>query len=87
MDKDRDVKDGIRDQVMHLNTLVTKEDMEEIRNRKTETPKNMRKENNRFVSTLMRKRFILGTTPMDHFLGLKKMFPHKIQKMGVITLT
>ena len=86
MDKDRDVKDGIRDQVMHLNTLVTKEAMEEIRNMKTKTPKNMRKENNRFVSTLMRKRFILGTTPMDHFLGLKKMFLHKIQKMGVITL-
>jgi hypothetical protein len=87
LDKDRDMKDGIRGQVMHLNPPVMKEATEEIRNRKTETPKNMRKENNRFISTLMRKRFLLGTTPMDHFLGLKKMFPHKIQKMGVITLT
>ena len=87
VDKDRDVKDGIRDQVMHLNTLVTKEAMEEIRNMKTKTPKNMRKENNRFVSTLMRKRFPLGPTPMDHASWSKKMFSHKIQKMGVGTLT
>ena len=66
---------------------MVKEAPEEIRNRKTKAPKNMRKENNRFVSTLMRKRFPLGSTPMDHILGLKKMFSHKIQKMGVGTLT
>jgi hypothetical protein len=35
---------------MHLNPPVVKEATEEVRNRKTEAPKNMRKENNRFVS-------------------------------------
>ena len=50
MDKDRDVEDGIRGQVMHLNPPVMKEATEEIRNRKTEAPKNMRKKNNRFNS-------------------------------------
>ena len=61
VDKDRDVKDGIRGQVMHLNPPVVKEATEEVRNRKTEAPKNMRKENNRFVSYLMRKK--LPTDP------------------------
>ena len=56
VDKDRDVKDGIRGQVMHLNPPVVKEATEEIRNGKPEVPKNMRKKNNRFVSSLMRKR-------------------------------
>jgi hypothetical protein len=60
---------------------------EEVRNRKIEAPKNMRKENNRFVSSLMRKRLPHGSTPMDHFLRLKKMTLHQIQKMGVNTLT
>jgi len=56
VDKDRDVKDGIRGQVMHLNPLVVKEATEEIKNKKTEAPKNMRKENNRSISLLMKKR-------------------------------
>ena len=60
---------------------------EEIRNGKTKAPNNIRKENNRFVSLLMRKRFPHGPTPMDHASGSKKMFSHKIQKMGVGTLT
>ena len=50
MDKDRDVEDGIRGQVMHLNPPVMKEATEKIRNRKIEAPKNMRKKNNRFDS-------------------------------------
>jgi hypothetical protein len=64
-----------------------KETSKKIRNREAETPKNMKKENNRFVSSLIRKRLPHGSTPMDHILRLKKMFPHKIQKMGVGTLT
>ena len=66
---------------------MVKEAPEEIRNGKTKAPKNIRKENKRFVSTLVRKRFPLGSTPMNHAPGLKKMFSHKIQKMGVGTLT
>ena len=85
-DKDRDVKDGIRGQVMHLNPPVMKEASKKIKNREAETPKNM-KENNRFVSSLIRKILPHGSTPMDHISRLKKMFPHKIQKMGVGTLT
>ena len=87
MDEERNVENGVRGQMSHLNPPMVKEASEEIRNRKTETPKNMRKENNRFVSTLMRKRFPHGPTPMDHASGSKKMFSHKIQKMGVDTLT
>ena len=55
MNKDRDVKSRIRGQVMHLNPPVLKKAPEEIRNRKSEAPKNMRKKNNRFVFFLMRK--------------------------------
>ena len=69
MNKDRDVKNRVRGQVMHLNPPVVKEATEEVRNRKTEAPKNMRKENNRFVSSLMRKRLPHGSMPMDHFRG------------------
>ena len=87
MDKDRDVKDGIRGPVMHLNPPVVKEATEEIRLRKTEAPKNMRKENNRFVSSLMRKRLPHGSTPMDQFPRLKKMTLNQIQKVGVGALT
>ena len=87
MDENRDVENGVRGQVMHLNPPMEKEAPEEIGNRKTEAPKNIRKENNRFISFLMRKRFPHRSTPMDHAAGLKKMLPHQIQKMGVGTLT
>ena len=87
MDKDRDVKNGIRGQVMHLNPTMVKEAPEEIRNGKTEAPKNVGKENNRFVFFLLRKRLPIGMPPIDHVLGLNKMFLHKIEQMGVGTLT
>ena len=70
MDKDRDVKNRIRGQVMHLNPPVMKKTPEKkIRNRKTEATKNMRKKNNRFVFFLMRKRLPIRTPPMDNILG------------------
>jgi len=50
---------------------MVKEALEEIRNGKTEAPKNVKKENNRFVFFLMRKRLPFGTPPMDHVPGLK----------------
>ena len=55
VDKDRDVEDGIRGQVMHLNPPVMKEAPEEIGNWKTEASKNIRKENDRFIPFLSRK--------------------------------
>jgi len=73
VDKDRDVKDGIRGQVMHLNPPVMKEAPKEIRNGKTKAPKNIRKKNDRFIRSLMRKRLPIGTPPMDHAPRLKKM--------------
>ena len=87
MDENRDVENGVRGQVMHLNPPMEKEAPEEIGNRKTEAPKNIRKENNRSVSFLMGKRFPRRPTPMDIAAGLKKMLSHQIQKMGVGTLT
>ena len=71
--KDGDVKSRIRGQVMHLNPLVLKKAPEEIRNRKSEAPKNMRKKNNRFVSFLMGKRLPIRMPPMDNVPRLKKM--------------
>jgi len=50
---------------------MMKKASEEIRNGKTESPKNMRKKNNRFVLFLMWKRLPIRTSPMDHILGLK----------------
>ena len=73
MDKDRDVKNRVRDQMMHLNPPMMKKASKEIRNGKTEAPKNMRKKNDRFVSPLMRKRLPIRMPPMDHVLGLKKV--------------
>ena len=73
--------------MMHLNPPMEKEAPEEIGNRKTGAPKNIRKENNRFISFLMGKRFPRRSTPMDNAAGLKKMLCHQIQKMGVGTLT
>ena len=69
IDKDRDVKNRIRGQVMHLNPPVMNKAPEGIRNRKieatknmrkkngkTEATKNMRKKNDRFIFSLTRKR-------------------------------
>ena len=78
VDRNRDVENGVRGQMMHLNPPMEKEAPEEIENRKTEAPKNMRKENNRFVSSLMRKRLPHRSTPIDHFLRLKKMTLNQI---------
>ena len=44
------MENGVRGQVRHLNPPMEKEASEEIRNRKTEAPKNMRKKNNKFDS-------------------------------------
>ena len=66
---------------------MEKEAPEEIGNRKTEAPKNMRKENNRFVSSRMRKRVPHGSTLMDHSPRLKKMTLNQIQKVEVGALT
>ena len=87
MNKNRDVKNRVRGQVMHLNPLMVKEASQEIRNGKSKAAKNMRKKNNRFVSSLMRKRLPTRTSPMDHVLGLKKVTLYQIQKTGVGTLT
>ena len=38
VDKDRDVKNRVRDQMMHLNPPIKKEATKEIRNRKTMAP-------------------------------------------------
>jgi hypothetical protein len=87
MDKDRNMKNRIRGQVMYLNPPVVKKASEEIRNGKTEAPKNMRMKNNRFIFTLMRKGLPIGSPPMDHVLGFKKMLLYKTEQMGVGTLT
>ena len=87
MDKDGNMKNRIGGQVMYLNPPVVKKASEEIRNGKSEAPKNMRKKNNIFDSPLMRKRFTHRSVPMDHFSGLKKMALDQIQEMGVGALT
>ena len=87
MDKDRDVKNRIRGQVMYLNLPMVKKTSEKIRNGKTKAPKNMRMINNRFIFSLMRKSFPFGSPPMDHILGLKKVLIYKTEQMGVGTLT
>ena len=79
MDKDRNMTNRIRGQLMYLNPPVVKKTPEEIRNRKTEAPKNMRMNNNRFVSSLMRKRFPIKFPPMDHISGLKKMLLYQTE--------
>ena len=81
------MKDRLRGQVMHLNPPMEKEAPEQIRNRKTKAPKNIRQENNRFVSLLMRKGLPLRSTPMDHAPRLKKMTLYQIQQMRVGRLT
>ena len=58
---------------MHLDPPVVKKASKEIKNWKSEAPKNMRKKNNRFVSFLMGKRLPIRTPPMDNAPRLKKM--------------
>ena len=87
VDENQDVENGVRDQVMHLNPPMEKKAPEEIGNRKTEAPKNMRKENNRFVPFLMGKRFPIRTPSMDNISRLKKMTLFYAKQVGVGTLT
>ena len=57
MDKDRDVKNGTRGQVMHLNPPpIVKETSKEVGNRKTKTTKNMEMKNNGFIYSFVRRR-------------------------------
>ena len=78
MNKDQDVKNRVRGQVMHLNPPMMKKISEKVRNGKTEAPKNMRKKNNRFVPFLTSKGLPNGSMPMDHVPGLKKMTLNQI---------
>ena len=43
VEENRNVENGVRGQVMHMKPPMEKEATKEIRNRKTEAPKNMRK--------------------------------------------
>ena len=72
---------------MHLNPPMMKKTPEEIENRKTKAPKNIRKENDRFIFLLMRKRLPLGSTLMDHAPSLKKITLYQVQQIRVGTLT
>ena len=54
MDRDGNMKNRIRGQVVYLNPPMVKNASEEIRNGKTEAPKNMRMKNNRFILPLIR---------------------------------
>ena len=87
MDKDRDVKNGNRGQVMHLNHLIVKKTSKEVGNRKTKTTKNKGMKNNGFNHHFVRRRLSLRSTPIDHTLGLKKTLLYETQQMGVSTLT
>jgi len=87
MDKDRNVKNRIRSQVVYLNPPMVKRTLEEIGNRKTEASKNIGMKNNRFIHPLMRKRLPIGSPPMDHVARLEKVFLHKTKQMEIGTLT
>ena len=72
---------------MHLNPPMVKKAPEEIRNRKTETLKNMGMKYNRFIQPLVRRRLPVGSPPMDHVPGLKKMLFYKTEQIEIGTLT
>jgi hypothetical protein len=77
MDKDRNMKNRIRGQVMYLNPPMVKKTSEKVRNRKSEALENMRVENDRFTHFLTRKGFTSRAPPMDYFLRLKEMILYK----------
>ena len=77
MDKDRDVKNRIRGQVMHLKPPMVKKTLKEVRNGKTKTTKNMGTKNNGFIHPFVRKILSLGSPPMDLLPGLKKVLLYK----------
>ena len=87
IDKDRNMKNRIRGQVMYLNPPMVKNTSEEIRNRKIETSKNIGMKNNRFIHPLMGKGLPIRSPPMDHVLGLKKILLYKTKQMEIGTLT
>ena len=87
MDKDRNVKNRIRDQVVYLNPPMVKNTSKEIRNGKTEASKNMGMKNNKFIHPLMGKGLPIRSPPMDQVSGLKKVLLYKTKQMGVGTLT
>ena len=59
MNKDGNMKNGIRSQVTHLNPPMVKKTPKEIRNRKTKTTKNMGMKNNGFIHPFVSKRLSL----------------------------
>ena len=87
MNKDQDVKNGIRGRVMHLNPPMVKKTPKEVGNRKTKTTKNMGMKNNGFIHPFVSKRLSLGSPPMDLLSGLKKMLLYKTEQVGIGTLT
>jgi len=77
MYKNRNMKDGIRGQMMNLNPPVMQKTSKEVRNREPEATKNMGVRNNRFILPFMWKRFSNRFPPMDYFLRLKKILLYK----------
>ena len=87
MDKDQNVKNRIRGQVMHLNPPIVKKAPKEIGNGKTEASKNKGMKYNRFIQPLVRRRLPIGSPPMNQAPGLKKMLFYKTEQIETGTLT
>ena len=87
MDKNRDVENGVRGQMMHLNPLNGKGDPGRNRKLENQGPEGHKEEKRQIRFPLMRKRLPIRTPLMDHAPGLKKVTLYQIQKMEVGTLT
>ena len=65
-------QDGLRSQMMQLDSLKLQKSMEELRYRKCKTAFHKITEHNSFKSTFKRVIFSLTRAPLDHSLTLEK---------------
>ena len=87
MDKNRNVENGIRGQVMDLNPPVMQKAMKEIRGRNRESARNERKESNNFLGFLLGKNFSYGPPPLHLIMRLQQPIFYTAMKMEISALT
>lgn len=81
MNKDGNVKNWVRSQVVDLQFKEMKEALQEIQRGEGQSPLDKRSKKNGFVRVLPKSFILTGWTPLYDILPLKELFHHKTKKI------
>ena len=81
------MNEGIRGEMMQLDSIVVQKPREEIRARKTQSPFEIRSKSNNFACIFIRTNMAQGRTPLNHISRVQKTLFYKGFQVRFTALT